>query len=173
LNHEVELKGCPIEHPTLLLSHTDKRLIFAVNEPTDRLKTPPKIPTRSPTHVIIIISKAEVNQMGYATGSNRNQMSYWSIEDMVDEKSMVRIIDRFIEVQNFEELNFTRTTPAATGRRPYSPQMLAKLYVYGYENGIRSSRKLEKETKRNIEVMWLMEGLTPDHITISEFRRLT
>ena len=107
----------------------------------DCFKTPPKTPNKVPNHVIIVISKNEVNQMGYATGSNRNQMTYWSIEDMVDEKSMVRIIDRFIEVQNFEELNFTRTTPTATGRRPYSPQMLAKLYVYGYENEIRSSRK--------------------------------
>jgi len=85
---------------------------------------------------------------------------------------MVRVIDRFIEVCDLKTLGFTRTTPAETGRPGYAPKPLVKLYVYGYENGIRSSRKLEKETKRNIEVMWLTEGLTPDHKTIAEFRRL-
>jgi transposase len=109
--------------------------------------------------------------MGYKEGSGREQSMLWALEDLVPQESMARIIDRFIEVQSLEKLGFTRTTPAGTGRPAYPPGALAKLYVYGYENGIRSSRKLERETRRNVEVMWLLNGLTPDHKTISEFRR--
>jgi len=93
------------------------------------------------------------------------------MEDLIEEESLVRVIDRFIDICDLDKLGFTRTKPAQTGRPGYSPKPLAKLYVYGYENGIRSSRKLEKETKRNIEVMWLTEGLAPDHKTIADFRR--
>jgi transposase len=110
--------------------------------------------------------------MGYIEGTSREQTSYWSFDDMVAEDSIVRVIDRFIDIQDLEALGFTRTQPAATGRPGYAPGPLAKLYVYGYQNGIRSSRKLENESRRNIEVMWLTDGLTPDYKTISEFRRL-
>ena len=110
--------------------------------------------------------------MGFIDGSSRDQTSYWSFEDMVDEESMVRVIDRYIDKSDLEKLGFNRTQAASTGRPGYAATHLAKLYVYGYENGIRSSRKLEKETKRNVEVMWLLDGLTPDYKTISEFRRL-
>ena len=110
--------------------------------------------------------------MRYIEGANRNQSTYWALDDVVAEDSMVRVIDRFIDMQDMEALGFTRTKPAETGRLGYSPKPLAKLYVYGYQNSIRSSRKLETETKRNIEVMWLTDGLTPDHKTISEFRKL-
>jgi len=91
---------------------------------------------------------------------------------MVDEESIVRTIDKFIDMCDLNKLGFTRTRPAATGRPSYPPGPLVKLYVYGYENGIRSSRKLERECNRNLEAMWLMEGLTPDYSVISEFRRL-
>ena len=110
--------------------------------------------------------------MGYIEGTDRGQSTYWSFEDMVAEDSLVRVIDRFIDFCDLEKLGFTRTQPAATGRPPYPPDALAKLYVYGYENGIRSSRKLARECTRNIEVMWLMDGLSPDYTVISEFRRL-
>ena len=110
--------------------------------------------------------------MGYIQGTNRAQLTYWSLEDLVAPESMVRVIDRFIDVCDIEQLGFTRTKPADTGRPGYESKPLVKLYVYGFENGVRSSRKLENETKRNVEVMWLTEGLTPDHKTISEFRRL-
>ncbi|MEG6521914.1 IS1182 family transposase [Desulfotomaculum sp. 1211_IL3151] len=109
--------------------------------------------------------------MGYLKGTNREQCGLWVLEDMVDGESMARVIDRYIEVLNLRQLGFTRTIPADTGRPAYPPQALCKLYVYGYENGIRSSRKLEREARRNVEVMWLLEGLTPDYKTISEFRR--
>ena len=110
--------------------------------------------------------------MGFIDGTDREQISYWSYEDMVDEESMVRVIDRFIDRCDLEKLGFTRVQAASTGRPGYCASPLAKLYVYGYENGIRSSRKLGKETRRNIEVMWLLDGLTPDYKTISEFRRI-
>ena len=108
---------------------------------------------------------------GYKTGTPRNQIGMYSLEDLLGEKALVRVIDRFIEITNLEELGFTKTIPSTTGRPAYSPTALCKLYVYGYENGIRSSRKLERETNRNIEVMWLMDALKPCHKTISDFRK--
>ena len=108
---------------------------------------------------------------GYKQGIDRYQQGIYSMDDMVDEQSIVRLIDRFIAIQNLDLLGFKKAVPAYTGRPAYSPAMLCKLYVYGYENGIRSSRKLERETYRNIEVMWLMDSLNPDYKTISEFRR--
>jgi len=110
--------------------------------------------------------------MGYIAGRDRNQQTLLSMEDMIEEESMVRVIDRFIETRDLAGLGFTRTEAAKTGRPGYAAAPMAKLYIYGYENGIRSSRKLEKETHRNLEVIWLMEGLKPDHSSISEFRRL-
>jgi len=109
--------------------------------------------------------------MRYIKGTDRTQLTYWTAEDLISEESMVRVINKFIDISDLSKLGFTRTKPSETGRLGYSAKALSKLYVYGYENGIRSSRKLEKETKRNIEVMWLMEGLTPDYKTIAEFRR--
>jgi transposase len=96
----------------------------------------------------------------------------YCLDELVNSDSMARIIDKFIEVTDLEKLGFTRVKPAETGRPAYPPKALCKLHVYGYENGIRSSRKLEKETQRNIEVLWMMDSLQPDHKTISEFRRL-
>jgi len=110
--------------------------------------------------------------VGFIDGLSREQTSYWSYEDMIDDENMVRVIDRYIDRCDLEQLGFNRTQAASTGRPGYSASSLAKLYVYGYENGIRSSRKLEKETRRNLEVMWLLDGLTPDYKTISEFRRI-
>jgi transposase len=104
-------------------------------------------------------------------GTDRNQTGFWSLDELVGEESMVRVIDRFIDVTDLSALGFLHMEPAATGRPRYATPALAKLYVYGYENGIRSSRKLERETRRNVEVMWLMGNLTPDYKTISEFRR--
>jgi len=109
--------------------------------------------------------------MGQITGLDRTQQSFWSLEDMIASESMVRVIDRFVETRDLAALGFTRTRSAETGRPGYAAAPLAKLYIYGYENGIRSSRKLEKETHRNLEVMWLTGYLKPDHSSISDFRR--
>lgn len=109
--------------------------------------------------------------MGYIEGGSREQNTFWSLEELVEPESMARVIDRYIEVMELGALGFVRTEPARTGRPGYSPRALCKLYLYGYENGIRSSRKLEREARRNVEVMWLLNGVTPDYKTISEFRR--
>ena len=70
-----------------------------------------------------------------------------------------------------EKLGFKRAVPASTGRPPYDPKVLLKLYLYGYLNRIRSSRRLEDETKRNLEVIWLLKKLSPDFKTIADFRK--
>ena len=77
----------------------------------------------------------------------------YSLEDKEGQKAMVRVIDKFKEITDLEKLGFSKTKPSQTGRPAYPPKSLAKLYVYGYENSIRSSRKLERETYRNIEAM--------------------
>jgi len=109
--------------------------------------------------------------MGHIEGTNRDQTTFWSLEDMVEEEGMVRVIDRFVDISDLVQMGFDRTKPKDTGRPGYPADVLVKLYIYGYENGIRSSRKLERECMRNIEVMWLTRNLTPDHKTIAEFRR--
>jgi len=109
--------------------------------------------------------------MGFIEGTDREQMMMLSYEDMVAEDSMVRLIDRFVDICDLEQLGFKRTEPKPNGRPAYPAGPMAKLYVYGYESGIRSSRKIETEAHRNVEVMWLMKGLKPDHKTIAEFRR--
>lgn len=85
--------------------------------------------------------------------------------------SPVRVIDAFVGGLDVGELGFGRAVPAATGRPPYDPRDLLKLYIYGYFNEIRSSRRLERECRRNVEVMWLLRRLAPDFKTIADFRR--
>lgn len=106
-------------------------------------------------------------------GKNRNQLSILpiSLDDMIDENNPVRVIDSLVESLDMIALGFKHVEPKATGRKPYDSKDLEKLYLYGYFNGVRSSRKLEKECKRNIEVMWLINSLTPDDKTISDFRK--
>lgn len=93
-----------------------------------------------------------------------------SIEDYVAADNPVRVMEAFVEGLDLPALGI-RTTPADTGRPSYAPAALLKLYIYGYLNRVRSSRELERLTHRNLEVIWLLRGLRPDHKTISEFRR--
>jgi len=109
--------------------------------------------------------------MRYIEGTGRNQPALWTLEEMVAEESIARVIDRYVEMSDLKKMGFTRTEAAGTGRPGYAAEPLIKLYIYGYQNAIRSSRKLEKECERNIEVMWMTEGVRPDYKTISEFRR--
>jgi transposase len=110
--------------------------------------------------------------MGHIPGTSREQL--WleaqCIDDFVDKDNIVRVIDLFIETQDLEAMGFVKAVAKGIGRPPYNPKHLTKLYVYGYLNRIRSSRRLEAEVGRNIEVMWLLEGLRPDDKTISNFR---
>jgi len=110
--------------------------------------------------------------MKYITGKNRNQLTLFpvSLDDSIAPDNEVRFIDLFVESLDIASMGF-REDHVENGRPAYHPKDLLKLYIYGYLNRIRSSRELEKESKRNIEVMWLIKGLTPDHNTISNFRR--
>lgn len=95
-----------------------------------------------------------------------------AVEDYVVAHSLTRVIDAYVNGLGMGALGFEKSVPAATGRPSYAPDDLLKLYLYGYWNRIRSSRGLEAECKRNVEVMWLLGQLAPDHKTIADFRRL-
>jgi len=110
--------------------------------------------------------------MAYILGENRDQSTLLpdNIDDYVDAENAVRVIDAYVDSLDLEALGFTKARSKDTGRPPYAPGDLLKLYIYGYMNRIRSSRRLEVETKRNLEVIWLMGKLSPDHKTIARFR---
>ncbi len=110
--------------------------------------------------------------MRYITGKDHRQSSLFpiSLEDAIEKDNPVRAIDTFVNGLDMEKLGFKVHFPE-NGRPAYRPGTLLKLYIYGYMNRTRSSRQLEKECGRNIEVMWLVEGLAPDHNTIGNFRR--
>ena len=93
------------------------------------------------------------------------------LEDYVAEDNPVRVVDVFVEHLDLGKLGFNGAEPAITGRPSYHPSDLLKLYIYGYLNRIQSSRRLEKETQRNVELMWLLGRLTPDFKTIARFRK--
>ena len=109
----------------------------------------------------------------FIEGEDRTQSTLFpaSLDDYVDEDNPVRIVDAFVDALNLGELGFEGVVPEATGRPSYHPSVLLKIYVYGYLNRIASSRRLEKETQRNIEMMWLTGRLMPDFKTIANFRK--
>lgn len=94
-----------------------------------------------------------------------------TLDDYVDEDHPVRVIDAFVDTLNMKALGFSKAETLITGRKPYHPGDLLKLYIYGYLNQIRSSRRLEKECHRNLELLWLMKRLAPDFKTIADFRK--
>ena len=112
--------------------------------------------------------------MGYIQGEGRNQGTLFPVvlDDFVPADHMCRLIDAFVEKLVMSELGFERAKAAETGRPGYDPRDLLKLYLYGYLNQIRSSRRLESECRRNVELMWLLGRLYPDHKSIAEFRRM-
>ncbi len=112
-------------------------------------------------------------KINHIEGESREQITLFpeAIEEYITEENLVRFIDAFVEGLNFNAMEFEHTELNVTGRPPYNPKDLLKLYIYGYLNRIRSSRQLEKESKRNLEVMWLLKRLMPDHKTISNFRQ--
>jgi len=111
--------------------------------------------------------------MGVKHGNSRYQPTIpMSLDDQISDDNPVRIIDALVDGMNLSEMGFIITGRKQTGRPAYAASDLLKLYIYGYETGIRSSRMLERETGRNIELMWLLKNLRPDHKTISEFRRI-
>ena len=110
--------------------------------------------------------------MQYIKGTDRTQAVLFpqSLDEIIDQNNEVRIIDLFVDSIDLTQFSF-HLKSSEEGRPPYHPKDLLKLYVYGYLNSIRSSRALEKECKRNIELMWLLHQLVPDHNTISNFRK--
>ena len=109
--------------------------------------------------------------MEFISGTDRRQYSMVCLDDAIDENNPVRFIDAYVTQLDMKELGFENSEPQKTGRPAYSPRDLLKLYIYGYFNRVRSSRNLEKECYRNIEVIWLINSLRPDHKTIARFRQ--
>src|ERR1700721_1842081 len=91
--------------------------------------------------------------------------------DWIDENNPVQVIDVFVDELDLAELSFDGVAPEVTGRPSYHPSVLLKLYIYGYLNRVQSRRRLEREARRNVEVMWLLGRLAPDHKTIADFRK--
>src|ERR671916_647511 len=109
----------------------------------------------------------------FVEGVDRSQTTLFPecLDDWIDENNPVRVIDAFVDALNLGELGFEGVVPEATGRPSYHPAVLLKLYIYGYLNRVPSSRRLEREAGRNVEVMWLTGRLAPDHKTIADFRK--
>jgi transposase len=109
----------------------------------------------------------------FIEGTDRAQSTLFPeyLEDWIDEDNPVRVIDVFVNELDLGELGFVGVDPEITGRPSYHPSVLLKLYIYGYLNRVQSSRRLEREALRNVEVMWLMSRLAPDHKTIADFRK--
>ena len=109
--------------------------------------------------------------MQFITGQPRQQTYFSTLEDQVGSDNAVRLIDAFIDKLDLQKLGFSKTVHHSEGRPPYAPQVLSKLYLYGYlNNKILSSRKLEKECCRNIELQWLLQNLAPDYHTPDNYR---
>ena len=111
--------------------------------------------------------------MGYVRGVNRSQSSLFpeSLDDFIGPDHVVRLIEDFVSTVDLVDQGFKTAVPAKTGRPPYDPADLLKLYIYGYMTHVRSSRRLERESQRNIELLWLLNRVSPDHKTIANFRR--
>ncbi len=109
----------------------------------------------------------------FVEGIDRGQTALFPecLADWIDDDNPVRVIDAFVDKLELSGLGFDGVTPEATGRPSYHPAVLLKLYIYGYLNRVQSSRRLEREALRNVEVMWLIGRLTPDHKTIADFRK--
>ena len=111
--------------------------------------------------------------MSYIEGESREQRILFPevLDDYISGDNVVRFIDAFVEGLEMEELGFEQSAPKETGRPRYDPRDLLKLYIYGYLNRLRTSRMLERECGRNLELMWLMGKLRPDFKTIADFRK--
>jgi len=109
----------------------------------------------------------------FIEGQERSQSTLFpeSLEDYIAEDNPVRVIEVFVEGLDLGKQGFEGVQPEATGRPSYHPAVLLKLYIYGYLNRVQSSRRLERETQRNVELMWLLNRLTPDFKTIADFRK--
>src|SRR4030088_3495934 len=111
--------------------------------------------------------------MAHVTGQSRYQTTLFPevLDEVVGRDDPVRVIDAFVDGLDLENLRFSKVAAEEMGRPPYAPGDLLKLYIYGYLRGVRASRRLEAETRRNVQVMWLLNRLTPAFKTIADFRK--
>ena len=111
--------------------------------------------------------------MSHVRGQSRHQATLFpeALDDLIPVENPVRVVDAFVDSLDLSGLGFSKVVSAATGRPPYHPGDLLKLYVYGYLHQVRSSRRLERESQRNVEVLWLLNRLSPDFKTIADFRK--
>src|SRR6266478_5199773 len=111
--------------------------------------------------------------MAHVTGQSRFQSTLFPevLDEVVGDDDPVRVIDAFVEGLDLEDLGFSKVAAEEMGRPPYAPGDLLKLYIYGYLHRVRASRRLEAETRRNVQVMWLLNRLTPAFKTIADFRK--
>jgi len=109
----------------------------------------------------------------FVEGQDRHQVTLLpeSLDDFIAEDNAVRVVDAFVDELDLAALGFEGAAPATTGRPSYHPSVLLKIYIYGYLNKVQSSRRLERECQRNVELMWLTGRLAPDFKTIADFRR--
>ena len=112
--------------------------------------------------------------MAYIQGEARGQHALFpsTLDELIPADHVCRVIDAFVDRLDMAALGFERAEPEETGRPGYDPRDLLKLYLYGYLQQVRSSRRLENECRRNVEAMWLLHRLMPDHKSIAEFRRM-
>src|ERR1700687_4082072 len=122
--------------------------------------------------ILLLNRRGEVMQ-GFVQGADRQQTTLLPecLDDWVGESNSIRAVDVFVDALELRDLGFDGVDPAATGRPAYHPSPMLKLYIYGYLNRVQSSRRLEREAGRNLEVMWLTGRLAPDHKTIADFRK--
>lgn len=111
-------------------------------------------------------------RMHYIQPVNRHQMSFSSLDEQIEPDNPVRFIEAFVEQLDLKQLGYTTAELKTEGRPPFHPKVFLKLYLYGYLNGIRSSRRLEKECQRNIELHWLLAQLAPNYHSIADFRKV-
>src|SRR6201999_4281126 len=109
----------------------------------------------------------------FIEGQDRQQVTLLpeSLDEFIAADNAVRVVDAFVDELDLPALGFEGTAPAVTGRPSYHPAVLLKIYIYGYLNRVQSSRRLERECQRNVELMWLTGRLAPDFKTIADFRR--
>jgi transposase len=120
-----------------------------------------------------VMFTGELIMTGYISGESRSQSTLFpeALDDYISVDNPIRFIDAFVDELQLTQLGFLRTEPCHTGRPGYSPATMLKLYLYGYLNRIQSSRRLEREAQRNVELMWLIQRLAPDFKTIADFRK--
>src|SRR3981189_1927760 len=123
--------------------------------------------------MILLLNRRGEVMRGFVQGADRQQTTLLPecLDDWVDESNSIRAVDVFVDALELRDLGFDGVDPAATGRPAYHPSPMLKLYIYGYLNRVQSSRRLEREAGRNLEVMWLTGRLVPDYKTIADFRK--